>query len=72
MNKKNINIEAIKKFADEQQDKFNEGNDKDLISFEFEGIDIINPFMNENATEEVDPIEYYGDNFLNSEFANIH
>jgi hypothetical protein len=53
------------------QEKFNDGNEKDLISFEFNGIDIINPFINENATKEVDPIEYYGDDFLNSKFMYI-
>lgn len=33
--------------------------DENLPSFNFEGINIINPFYSENMIEEVNPIKYY-------------
>lgn len=32
----------------------------DFISFEFNDVNIINPFMDENGINEVNPIKYYG------------
>ena len=34
----------------------------DFISFEYESINIINPYYDENGINEVDPIKYYGKN----------
>ena len=39
------------------------------VSFDFKGVAIIDPFMDESSTQEVDPVKYYGDAFLNSDFA---
>lgn len=33
--------------------------DGTLPSFDFEGVNIINPFLSENFMEEVNPIRYY-------------
>lgn len=38
-------------------------NDDDCI--------ITNPFLDESGSYEVDPVEYYGESFLNSEFMNM-
>ena len=39
--------------------------------FEFKGQDITNPFMDSSYRFEVDPVEYYGDAFLNSCFCKV-
>ena len=43
------------------------------ISFEHteSGVDIINPFIDECGWGEVNPIEYYGEEFLNSDFLKV-
>jgi len=41
-----------------------------LITFEFEGVSIQNPMVDENYRKEVLPSEYYGKHFLNSDFMN--
>ncbi len=41
---------------------------KDCISFEFDGVAIINPFTDTEARSEVDPVAFYGEAFLNSAF----
>lgn len=40
----------------------------DIISFQFEGMTIANPFVEESDYAEIDPVEYYGKVFLNSDF----
>lgn len=40
------------------------------VSFEFEGFNVHNPFMDVTGRFEVDPIEEYGDSFINSKFYN--
>ena len=39
-----------------------------MIRFSHEGHEIINPFIDESGSYEVDPISYYGDSFLNSQW----
>ena len=39
-----------------------------MIRFEHEEHEIINPFVDESGSHEVDPVSYYGDSFLNSEW----
>lgn len=64
-----MNLEKIKKLAEEQQEKFEEtGNKEGMITFDFEGIDIINPFEDETGRFEVDPGKYYGDFFMKSDW----
>lgn len=46
------------------------GESSDCISFEFEGISIHNPFADTSGMYEVDPIEEYGESFINSPFYN--
>ena len=41
---------------------------ENLISFSYKEQSIINPVLDETGRFEVDPIEYYGNNFLNSDF----
>ena len=41
------------------------------ISFEFEGFDIVHPMLEESGMYKVDPVEYYGEAFLNSRFVDI-
>lgn len=45
------------------------GADTDeLVGFECNETYIIHPFMDEQMEEEVDPIEYYGQDFIDSQF----
>ena len=39
------------------------------VSFDYKGVTIVDPFMDESCTNDVDPVKYYGDAFLNSDFA---
>ena len=66
-------LSRIKEVGDKQLQIFDETGEypEDAIMFEFEGIDIINPFLDEMGTDEVDPVEYYGEAFLNSDFMKI-
>jgi len=41
-----------------------------LITFEHNEFIIYNPFLDETMGKEVDPIEYYGESFLKSEWVN--
>lgn len=38
------------------------------VSFVFNGVSIINPFLSIDTFDEVDPVECYGEAFLNSDF----
>lgn len=42
----------------------------ELVSFRHNTTFITDPFRDESSIQEVDPIEYYGDAFLNSDFLN--
>lgn len=66
-------IKALEKFSDLQLnilglDGFEELG---LISFKYHETDIVNPFVEETGSYSVDPVEYYGDNFLKSNFMKI-
>ena len=39
--------------------------------FDFDGMTIHNPFMEDTGSFDVDPIEYYGESFLNSGFVTV-
>ena len=39
-----------------------------MIRFNHEEHEIINPFIDESGSHEVDPVSYYGDSFLSSEW----
>lgn len=64
-------IKMFKAFCETQLMALSEGIDFDYISFEYDGIDILNPFVDECDLYEVDPIEYYGELFLNSKFMDL-
>ncbi len=67
-----MNLKEMKKVAEEQMQKFEETGEKGgMITFQFEGVDIINPFEDETSGFEVDPEEYYGDAFLESDWKLI-
>lgn len=67
-----MNIEKIKQIAEDQTQRFDKtGEMNGIISFEFEGTTIINPFEDETGRFEVNPVEYYGDAFLSSEWSTI-
>lgn len=63
-------IEQATEIAKRQRDYFNANGTypKGFVSFEFKGIDIIDPFHDEQGMGEVDPVAYYGDAFLKSAF----
>lgn len=46
------------------------GSEEPIVYFEFEGVAIHDPFTEESGRFEVDPVEYYGEAFLNSAFYN--
>lgn len=64
-------MKMFKAFCETQLIALSEGADFDYISFEYDGIDILNPFVDECDWYEVDPIEYYGELFLNSKFMDL-
>ena len=66
-------INALEKFANLQLRILNlNGCDEvGLISFKHKGIDITNPFVDEIDSCSVDPVEYYREDFLNSDFMKI-
>ena len=51
---------------------FNEGKKDKCRFFEYKGYKIYNPFKDEMGKKEVDPKEYYGDAYENSEFNKIN
>ena len=52
--------------------KYIRGHKVGMIGFfSDDWIYIINPFKSENLKENVDPIDYYGEIFLNSDFLSI-
>lgn len=61
-----LKIELFGKLQDELLTIY----DLSLISFEYSGTAIVNPFMDETNRYKVDPVEYYGEsnvmNFFNS------
>ena len=65
-------LEAIKIFGEYQVGKavYINLDINPLIGFEHEdsGVLIVNPFLDEMGWGEVNPIKYYGDEFLNSDF----
>lgn len=57
-------MNKIRRLAEKQWDALNEGNDEDLIGFEYEGQYIVNPWMDpsgrfELSTEEA--VNLYGE-----------
>lgn len=66
-------VNFLKKFCELQYYLFTEFgvSDFDCIEFDYDGMSIINPFLDENGVCEVDPVKYYGEKFLNSEFIKI-
>ena len=51
---------------------FNEGKVDKCRFFEYKGYKIFNPFKDETGSKEVDPKDYYGDAYNNSEFNKIN
>lgn len=65
-------IARIKALAEKQYNDFINGEPIDnMVGFVFCDTLIINPFISENGMEDVDPIEYYGESFLKSEFCTM-
>lgn len=46
--------------------------DQETISFKFNGTNITNPFVTEDGIQPVDPIEYYGTGFKESDFYPLY
>jgi hypothetical protein len=70
-----LDMDKIREIGEKQFVESGETSDPKFedkcISFDYKDITIINPFMDETGRFEVDPIKYYGDAFLNSDFAKI-
>lgn len=67
-------VTMLKNFCNMQFNLMHElgGEDEPFISFKSEGgINIVSPFFDECGTYEVDPVECYGDDFLNSKFMDL-
>lgn len=65
--------EKIRVLAEKQSEEFETTESKEgMITFEFDGVDIINPFYDETGRFEVDPEEYYGEAFLESDWISIN
>jgi hypothetical protein len=64
--------DLIKRLGEKQYAILDEGgDDAQMLSFEFCGGDIVQPFLDENGFDEVDPIAHYGDAFLTSGFFTL-
>lgn len=64
-----MNMDNIRKVAEEQYSKFLEtGDTEGMICFDFQGVAIINPFVDESGRFDVDPVKHYGEAFTNSDF----
>jgi hypothetical protein len=63
-------LNLIRKIGEMQSNRIEEGEESlnNIISFEFKKHTIVNPFLDVTGRCEVDPIIYYGDSFLNSDF----
>ncbi|QUH21901.1 hypothetical protein [Alkaliphilus sp. B6464] len=64
-------LKIIKRLGELQSNIMNEiGHCTDsMISFLHEGMCIVNPFIDDTGRFDIsNPIEFYGDNFLNSDF----
>lgn len=68
-----LDMNKIRQIGEKQMEDVhnNKENYDTLIYFEYQGIDVVNPFMDETSKKVVNPIEYYGDAFLNSDFAKF-
>lgn len=66
LNEKMLN--KIKKYCNCDVQVLKPTTEEPILFFISEDIVIHNPFWNDNYTEEVDPIQYYGEKFLNSDF----
>lgn len=65
-------LDVIKLIGEIQCDVFYETvSIKGMVSFEYDDITIINPFLDYSGDHKVEPIEYYGEAFLNSKFVEL-
>lgn len=66
-------IKALEKFSDLQLNVLGlDGYEElKLTSFMYHGTEIANPFVEETGSYSVDPVEYYGEDFLKSDFMKI-
>lgn len=46
-------------------------NDESEVNFEYEGMHILDSFVSDCARFDVNPVEYYGKNFINSPFKDV-
>lgn len=70
-----LDMDKIRQIGDKQFIESGETDDPNFdqkcIHFDYKGIHILDPFTDETGSFEVDPISYYGEAFLNSDFAKI-
>lgn len=66
-------LERLKKIGDLQAAIMNEigYTPKSMISFSTEHYHVIHPTLSECSSYKVDPIEYYGEDFLKSRFMDF-
>ena len=71
MNLINIDFKKMREFCEDNYYKcFTDGNIDSgrIMGFEYQGMHIINPFITECGRFNVNPVDYYGEAFLQSEF----
>lgn len=72
---KMLDMDKIREIGQKQMEDSGNTNDPDFdkkcIHFEYQDIRIVDPFTDETGRFEVDPVEYYGEKFLNSDFAKF-
>lgn len=66
-------IKILKRFSELQLDVLSEDINENinLISFDYHGMNIVNPFVDDCGCYDVDPVEYYGELFLDSDFIKL-
>ena len=61
-----------REMVDKNKRLFEEGKINKCRFFEFKGYKIFNPFKDETGKKKVDPKEYYGEAYENSEFNKVN
>lgn len=61
-----------RQIVDKNKRLFEEGKKDKCKSFEYKGYKILNPFKDETGSKQVDPKQYYGEAYENSEFNKVN
>lgn len=61
-----------RQIVDKNKRLFDEGKINKCVYFEYKGYKIFNPFKDETGAKQVDPKQYYGEYYDNSDFNKVN